>query len=165
MGVENNVIINSETVAFALNLLKGEIVMKQLICGLLMVLTPMILFAVDVIFIVEGFKSNSGAVRVGVYASSETFPNDGNKVTGCVSENKLSGSSVKVVCQLDSGIYAAAAFHDENGNEKLDTNLLGIPKENYGFSNNASGMFGPPDFNDAAFEVGTEDIKLNIQIQ
>ena len=46
------------------------------------------------------------------------------------------------------------AFHDENGNGELDTNLVGIPSEGYGFANDPVIRFGPPDFEAAAVTVG-----------
>ena len=54
---------------------------------------------------------------------------------------------------MKPGKYAFKYFHDENSNKKLDTNLIGIPKEGYGFANNIYGSFGPPDFKDTIFEV------------
>lgn len=51
---------------------------------------------------------------------------------------------------LAPGRYAVKVFADENGNATLDTNLLGLPVERYGFSRDARGSFGPPDFQDAA---------------
>ena len=51
------------------------------------------------------------------------------------------------------GQYAANAFHDENDNGELDTNLIGIPTEGYGFTNDPRTTFGPPDFEDAAVNV------------
>ena len=47
------------------------------------------------------------------------------------------------------GDYAIRIFHDENNNQKLGTNFLGIPKEPYGFSNDATGKFGPEKWKDA----------------
>ncbi|MCP4757822.1 MAG: DUF2141 domain-containing protein [Proteobacteria bacterium] len=139
--------------------------MKLLCCGLLVILAPMVLFAVEMTFIVEGVKNDSGSVYVGVYNSAETFTKKGKHVTGCISKIEAAGKAVTVVCKVDSGTYAAAVFHDENNNSELDKNFMGIPKENYGFSNNASGMFGPPDFADAAFEVGNENLEMNIKIK
>ena len=52
---------------------------------------------------------------------------------------------------LKPGTYAAAAFHDENSDKKINSNLLGIPKEGIGVSNNVKGRFGPPKFDDAKF--------------
>jgi len=51
------------------------------------------------------------------------------------------------------GTYTIAAFHDKNKDEKLNTNMFGLPTELYGFSNNARGTFGPPSLKDQAFEV------------
>jgi uncharacterized protein (DUF2141 family) len=47
---------------------------------------------------------------------------------------------------LKYGIYAISIIHDENSNDKLDTNLFGVPKEGFGFSNDVMGTFGPPSF-------------------
>jgi uncharacterized protein (DUF2141 family) len=42
-------------------------------------------------------------------------------------------------------------MHDVNKNGELDKNALGIPKEGFGFSNDAAGTFGPPGFDKAKF--------------
>jgi uncharacterized protein (DUF2141 family) len=43
-------------------------------------------------------------------------------------------------------------FHDSNGNGELDRNMLGIPREGYGFSNDA-GARGPASFEEAAVSI------------
>jgi uncharacterized protein (DUF2141 family) len=45
------------------------------------------------------------------------------------------------------------AFADVNGNAKLDKNIIGLPTERYGFSNDAQGRMGPPSFDAAAIPV------------
>jgi uncharacterized protein (DUF2141 family) len=50
-----------------------------------------------------------------------------------------------------TGFLAAAAYHDENGNNRMDSNFIGIPTEGTGASNNAESPFGPPKFRDARF--------------
>lgn len=55
-------------------------------------------------------------------------------------------------------------MHDENGNGKLDSNWLGIPSEPVGASNDARGQFGPPSFEDAAFELGPGDVTVTIRL-
>jgi len=54
---------------------------------------------------------------------------------------------------LQPGEYAITIYHDSNSNGELDTNFFRIPKERYGFSNNARNTFGPPDFEKCLFEV------------
>ena len=44
-------------------------------------------------------------------------------------------------------------MHDVNGNDALDSNIVGMPTEPYGFSNNAQGSFGPPAWQDARFAL------------
>jgi uncharacterized protein (DUF2141 family) len=39
--------------------------------------------------------------------------------------------------RLPAGDYAFAVYHDANGNGKLDRNGVGMPTEDYAFSNNA----------------------------
>jgi len=60
---------------------------------------------------------------------------------------------------LAPGTYAIKAFHDINGNGELDTNLVGIPTEPYGFSNGQAGRFGPPSFEAASFELDDEEMQ------
>ncbi|NNK86271.1 MAG: DUF2141 domain-containing protein [Desulfobacterales bacterium] len=53
---------------------------------------------------------------------------------------------------LKYGTYTVVIFHDQNANGKIDKNILGIPKESYGHSNNVRGTLGPPSFDKAIFE-------------
>jgi uncharacterized protein (DUF2141 family) len=65
---------------------------------------------------------------------------------------------------IQPGNYAVAIFHDVNQNGKLDKNIFGIPTEDYGFSNNARGSFGPPSYKDCSFSFSNNKkifIKLN----
>lgn len=65
---------------------------------------------------------------------------------------------------LKSGKYAVAVYHDENSNEKIDTNIWGVPEELYGFSNNVRGTFGPPSLEKQLFELHGAVI-INIQLK
>lgn len=65
----------------------------------------------------------------------------------------VEGSVTVSTDALDPGEYAIRMFHDQNGNGKMDTNLVGIPKEPYGFSNSAKGSFGPPKWKAVKFTI------------
>ena len=60
------------------------------------------------------------------------------------------------------GTYAVSVLHDMNANGRMDFETNGMPKEPYGMSNNEMAM-GPPTFGSASFEVGNEDVELNIR--
>ena len=63
------------------------------------------------------------------------------------------GTVTVTITSVPEGTYAAQAFHDENGNGRLDRSILGLPKEAMGFSNDAPLHMGPPRFDAAAFDV------------
>lgn len=65
------------------------------------------------------------------------------------------GTTLVTIPGVPPGRYAAQAFHDANGNGKVDRGLFGIPKEGVGFSNDARIVLAPPKFADAAFEHGS----------
>jgi uncharacterized protein (DUF2141 family) len=49
---------------------------------------------------------------------------------------------------LPSGYYAVALYHDENGDHVCNKNILGIPKEWFGFSKNFSPLLRAPRFDE-----------------
>ncbi len=112
---------------------------------------------------VENVKNADGKIMIALYNSEETYM----KTLFKGDEPKAKeGTVVGEFKDVPFGTYAVAVFHDENENKKLDTNFMGIPKEAYGFSNNASGFMGPPSFKDAAFKVnGSAEKVINIRIK
>ena len=68
-----------------------------------------------------------------------------------------------ILNDIAGGRYAVRLFHDENNNQKMDTNFMGIPKEGYAFSNNAKGTFGPPAHEKTLFDCQA-DKAIDIQV-
>ena len=103
---------------------------------------------------VHGVRSGDGRVYLAVHgpATRDTFPSGEALVEG-LRAPALPGTMRFVVEDLAPGRYALSAFHDENDNGELDTNLMGIPSEGYGFGNEASAAFGPPSFEAASVDV------------
>jgi uncharacterized protein (DUF2141 family) len=99
-------------------------------------------------------RSDSGKVLAALHteAGAEMFP-DPQGAVWAQWVKATPGEQRFVFAGLPAGRFAVAVFHDENDNGELDTNLLGLPKEGYGFSRNATGSFGPARFADAAVEV------------
>lgn len=95
---------------------------------------------------IDSLKSNAGVIRLILFDKNENTMDE-------ISSKIIDKSSTITIDSLSDGTYAFKYFHDENNNKKLDTNLLGIPKEGYGFSNNVKGTLGPPDFDETIFEV------------
>ncbi|MEM1262928.1 MAG: DUF2141 domain-containing protein [Pseudomonadota bacterium] len=103
---------------------------------------------------VTAIEAPTGFIMLAMFDSAEAF-NDGGKPVRAV---KLPVEGERVEARFDdlpAGKYAIKLYHDANGNGEMDSNMLGLPIEGYGFSNNV-GRFGQPPFTDAAFEVAEE---------
>jgi uncharacterized protein (DUF2141 family) len=135
--------------------------MKMSFFGIL--LLPLSLFAQNTILVhVKNVDSASGHVKVAVYDSDETFLSfDGVLKTGTAPAHE--GIVTMQIVDIPIGEYALAVFHDENGNGKLDTNWLGIPKEKVAFSRAKMKTFGPPRYKECAFRV-TSDYEISIDL-
>ncbi|MBT8320686.1 MAG: DUF2141 domain-containing protein [Eudoraea sp.] len=104
---------------------------------------------------VVGVSSDTGNIMVAVYNKSDGFLKERHALMG-VRAKATRGITELHINDLPEGQYALAIYHDENGNEELDTNWLGIPKEPIGFSNSKMKTFGPPGFEDCAFLFKTD---------
>lgn len=102
---------------------------------------------------VKNISSDEGKISVALCNSSENYTNDDDPFIGKLVDIK-DGIAVIVYENIPSGEYGVKLYHDEDGNGKLNTNFLGIPSEDYAFSNNAKGSFGPASWEDAKFSVG-----------
>ena len=109
-----------------------------------------------------GLRSSAGTVMLCVWHSPKRFP-AGN----CEGEGTplvaAAASVVQIAVPLAPGDYAISLIHDENGNGKLDKNLLGIPKEGVGFSQNPTLVFSAPTYAATRFDVAantTETIRM-----
>ena len=108
---------------------------------------------------------NKGKVYVAFYNKEADFLNEDKLFMGKTVEIKAKGTATISLENISPGTYAIAAFLDENGNGKMDTNFLGIPKEKYGFSNNARPMMRAATFKEAAFAVTNKEITISIRLK
>jgi uncharacterized protein (DUF2141 family) len=111
---------------------------------------------------VEGVRSSSGNINIAVYNKEDGFLKF-ESVFLSDSTHAHAGKTEVQISNLPNGEYALAVFHDENGNNKLDTNWLGIPKEPIGFSQARMKTFGPPSFKECAFHISSDKaIKIDL---
>ena len=110
---------------------------------------------------VENVKEAMGNLRIGIYGSAEDFRKT------AVKEVQAPASTNPVVIRVPGlavGDYAIAIYHDRNGNQKLDSNLLGIPSEPYGFSGSTRNLVGPATWQQARFGLPAEGGTVTIQL-
>ncbi len=113
--------------------------------------------------IVSNLKNNSGDVKIGLFNSEESFKGKSEKYRGSVLKIINNRAEWRIE-NIPYGEYAIKLFHDEDSDDEIDTNFLGIPKESYGFSNNAKGIFGPPSFEKAKFQFKDKEMRIEIKL-
>jgi len=113
---------------------------------------------------VENVQKSQGKILLAVYADDDNFLSEVTYRSVHQEVNQTGVVTVEV-SDLPYGDYAVSLYHDENDNGKIDTNFMKIPKEPYGFSNNARGTFGPPKFRDAQFSFVKTEQEIRIEIK
>lgn len=113
---------------------------------------------------VKGLRNNSGDVKIGLFNNRESFEGKSEKLKGAILPIR-EGMAIWEIDSLPFGEYAIKLFHDEDGDDKLDRNFIGLPKEQYGFSNNAKGRFGPPKYEKAKFLFRQDEMVVEIDLK
>ena len=141
--------------------------MMKYICCLSFILCSFQLSAATLDVEIQGV-TEGGLLNLAIYNSKEVFESDrGDKPgsqpgieVGVV--EKIGNDTYKGSLEIPPGTYAIGVDIDENENMKLDTNFLGIPKEQYGFSNNTK-AFDTPKFEAASFVIDTyEKVQIDL---
>jgi len=113
-----------------------------------------------------GIRNSIGAVACALFESAEGFPKEFVRFASNLMMVKV--RAAKATCNFEDispGTYAIAVIHDENRDGELATNVIGVPKEGYAFSNDAKGMLGPPSFEAARFSYNGERLNITITLQ
>ena len=113
----------------------------------------------DLKITVPNAKNDEGTILITLH-TAETFM----KTDGIMSaEGKIKeGTSEIVLENVKPGEYAIIVLHDQNDNKRMDFEANGMPKESYGTSNNIM-SFGPPQYSDAKFKMGDDDMEMTIR--
>ncbi len=118
----------------------------------------------DLTIEITGLRNDEGFVLLSMFCSEDGFPTHAEKSCRKGKEKSAAGKARFVYKNLGAGTYAVAVLHDENGNMKMDTKFLGLPKEGYGFSQNPKLRFGPPSFESASFvHDGNQTVTISMK--
>ncbi len=143
--------------------LKNHSTNKTFSIAILLFLTSLFCFSQEsetytITVSIDNVKNNNGKVMLGLH-SADTFMK-GQGIQNA--ESKIEDGKITVTFEnVEPGNYAILALHDENENNRMDFEN-GTPIESYGMSNNPM-SYGPPQYNDAKFEVINENLDLKIR--
>ena len=111
-------------------------------------------------------RNSVGAVACALFEGPKGFPTEFLRFATNIMMVKV--RATKATCDfadIAPGTYALAVIHDENRDGELATNMLGMPKEGYGFSNDAKGTLGAPSFEAASFSYNGQSLNMTIALQ
>lgn len=103
---------------------------------------------------VSGVSSAPGLVGCALFAAPTGFPTDSAKhAVAQVRAAAVNGTATCVFEAVAPGEFAVAVVHDANGDDRANTNFLGIPTEGVGVSRNALPRMSAPSFDACRFPV------------
>ncbi|MCS3903626.1 uncharacterized protein (DUF2141 family) [Methylohalomonas lacus] len=110
-------------------------------------------------------RNSTGAVACALFEAPEGFPAEFLRYATNIMMIKVRDTQARCdFLDIPSGTYALAVIHDENMDGKLDTNWLGLPREGYGFSNDAKASMSAPSFEAASFPYDGQNLDLTISL-
>ncbi len=119
--------------------------------------------AADLTVTLRDVRTQTGVIKVAVVDSQAGW--DGQAKPVQADGAAPSGDTATFVFKdLAPGAYAVLVTHDENGNGKLDSNMIGMPVEAYGFSNNPRVM-RKPTWDEARIDIGAQDTAIDIALR
>jgi len=137
--------------------------MKHLILTIALVFTSFFSFAqtegITITVTIDQVKSDNGKVVMSLH-SKDTFMKGAGIMNA---ESKIKDGKVTITFEnVKPGEYAIMALHDENENDRMDFENNGMPKEDYGTSNNVM-AFGPPKYDNAKFTAEDKNLELKLR--
>ena len=111
----------------------------------------------------QTLRNSTGFLRCALWDKGDGFPGESDNAVQ-LAESAISGQTATCTFTgVAKGRYAISILHDENKNGKIDLNLIGIPTEGFGASNDTPpGPTSPPSFTDAAFDYSGSDLKVSL---
>lgn len=111
-------------------------------------------------------RNSSGSIACGLFESPDGFPTEYLRCASNIMITKVRDKQVSFdFHDIAPGTYALVVVHDENVNGKLDTSWLGVPKEGYGFSNDAKSFLSAPSFSATSFQYDGQNLDMTIKIR
>jgi len=121
--------------------------------------------AQNVTVTITGLKADKGQILISVFNSEQGFEDEKAVSTTPFTKTKTVNGVLTVSLTLKPGTYGLTIIDDENGNKKLDKNMIGIPKEGIGFSNFYLSGMSKPKLSEFQFEVKTAPVTVQSKLR
>ncbi|MBC7390468.1 MAG: DUF2141 domain-containing protein [Opitutaceae bacterium] len=102
---------------------------------------------------ITNMRSQKGKILLSVFKDSKSFDDEKPYKNFVFDKNHLTSGSLTVICSLEQGTYGFTLVDDENNSNELDKNMIGMPKEGFGFSNFFLEKLQKPSFDEFKFDL------------
>lgn len=121
-------------------------------------------FSQQVSIKLSNLNNDNGLIRVAAYSTEDNYDNEVTNLKFSFEKSEIKNGTI--VLNLDPGKYVIAVLDDKNRDAEMNYNLIGIPKEGYGFSNLPSASLLKPSYKEAAIQVVRDkDLQLKISMR
>ena len=112
----------------------------------------------------DGFENTDGEAGVAVWNAPDGFPEDIEHAVATIYVSIEDGAAVTEFDRIAPGHYAITVYHDKNDNRRFDKNWLGMPKEDWGVSNNVRPRLRAPRFDEAVRYLAAGEQLIEIRV-
>lgn len=107
---------------------------------------------------------NTAILRIAFYKKENKFPDEGKFAFAKEFKPTKTGEITLMFTDIPVGEYALAIYQDSNNNKKLDTNMVGYPKEPFGFSQNIKPRFSAPAYEECKITFNASNTTFSIKL-
>ncbi|WP_051200280.1 DUF2141 domain-containing protein [Flavobacterium subsaxonicum] len=133
--------------------------------GVFTTLTPSLLQAQNTKMVVSGIESNQGQIVLNVFKDDTAYENEQPFKTLAFEKTGLANGTITLSFTLEPGTYGITLIDDKNKNGKIDKNMLGIPKEGFGFSNFFMEKMKKPLFDEFKVKINAKENMITAKIK
>lgn len=114
---------------------------------------------------VTDIRNTDGNIRLVFYKTAQSFDDEEGFLTKEYSKAAVKNGKIRVSVQLPAGNYGIALLDDENADDEMDYNWIGMPTEGFGFSDYYHSGLSRPTYSDFDFNLPESGKSVTIKIR
>lgn len=133
--------------------------------SLLTMLVPSCLQAQNTEMVISGIESAEGQILLSIFKDNASYEKEQPFKTLNFEKKAIANGTLTVHFDLEPGTYGITLIDDKNKNGKIDKNMLGIPKEGFGFSNFFMEKMKKPLFDEFKVTLAPKNNNIKIKVK
>ncbi|MEA3451305.1 MAG: DUF2141 domain-containing protein [Bacteroidota bacterium] len=114
---------------------------------------------------ITNIKNKKGKIAVAIFTNNKNFKKETPYIEKFYNKNNVCNGTLNIKLKLKPGIYGVSILDDENNDGKMKYNILGVPKEGFGFSDYYHTGIIKPKFNNFSFKIQNNNKKVIVKMK